>query len=189
MRTFKLFLYSDVYGDRLYGLVVRVPGYRSRGPRFDSRCHQIFWEVVGLERCPLSLVSTSEELLGRDSSGSGLENREYGRGDPKRWSRDTLYPQKLALTLPTKGDRSVGIVRLRTKATEFVFFRLMLTGMVTCLFGFTYFPFPFLSFRSGQAFQKICCGFHCLLLTDPDLMDIYIAVVILTWVVHRYRLC
>jgi hypothetical protein len=29
-------------------------------------------------------VSTTEELLGRNSSGSGLENREYGRGDPLR---------------------------------------------------------------------------------------------------------
>jgi hypothetical protein len=28
---------------------------------------------VGLERGPLSLVSTTEELLGRKSSGSGLE--------------------------------------------------------------------------------------------------------------------
>jgi hypothetical protein len=28
--------------DRLCGLVVRVPGYRSRGPRFDSRRYQIF---------------------------------------------------------------------------------------------------------------------------------------------------
>jgi hypothetical protein len=35
---------------------------------FDSRCYQIFWEVVGLERSPLSLVSTTEELLGRESS-------------------------------------------------------------------------------------------------------------------------
>jgi hypothetical protein len=31
----------------------------------------------------------------------------------------TLYPQKLALTSSTSGSRSVGIVRLRTKATEF----------------------------------------------------------------------
>jgi len=30
-----------------------------------------------------------------------------------------LYPQKLALTTPTGGGRSVGIVRSRTKATEF----------------------------------------------------------------------
>jgi hypothetical protein len=36
---------------------------------------------VGLERGPLSLVSTPEEILGRKSSGSGLENRDYGRRD------------------------------------------------------------------------------------------------------------
>jgi len=30
-----------------------------------------------------------------------------------------LYPQKLALTSPTGGGRSVGIVRVRTKATEY----------------------------------------------------------------------
>jgi len=30
-----------------------------------------------------------------------------------------LYPQKLALTSPTGGGRSIGIVRVRTKATEF----------------------------------------------------------------------
>jgi len=29
-----------------------------------------------------------------------------------------LYPQMLALTSPTGGGRSVGIVRVRTKATE-----------------------------------------------------------------------
>jgi hypothetical protein len=39
---------------------------------------------VGLERGPLSLVSTIEELLGRESSGSGLEKRDYGRRDPPR---------------------------------------------------------------------------------------------------------
>jgi hypothetical protein len=55
---------------------------------------------VGLERGPLSLISTIEELLGRKSSGSGLENRDSS---------------------PTSGGRSVGIVCLRTKATEFLF--------------------------------------------------------------------
>jgi hypothetical protein len=34
---------------------------------------------VGLESGTLSLVSTTEELLERKSSGSGLENRDYGR--------------------------------------------------------------------------------------------------------------
>jgi hypothetical protein len=31
--------------DRLCGLVVRVPAYRSRGSEFDSRRYQIFWKV------------------------------------------------------------------------------------------------------------------------------------------------
>jgi hypothetical protein len=60
--------------DRLCCLVVRVSGYRCRGPGFDSRRYQIFWEVVGLERGPLSLVRIIEELLKGKSSGSGLEN-------------------------------------------------------------------------------------------------------------------
>jgi hypothetical protein len=75
---------------------------------FNSRRYQIFWEIVGLERGPLSLVSTTEELLGRKSSSSGLEIREYGRRDPSRWPLDTLY-------------LSVGIVRSPTQAKEFSF--------------------------------------------------------------------
>jgi hypothetical protein len=61
---------------------------------FDSRSYQIFWEVVDLERGPLSLVSKVEELIERESSSSGLEIREYGRRDPSRWSRGIIYPQK-----------------------------------------------------------------------------------------------
>jgi hypothetical protein len=51
---------------------------------FDPRHYQIFWEVVGLERGPISLVSSIGEVLERKSSGSGLESREYGRRDPSR---------------------------------------------------------------------------------------------------------
>jgi hypothetical protein len=61
--------------------VVRVPGYRSRGPGTIPDATRFFLEVLGLERGPLNLVSTIEELLGKKNS-SGLENREYGRGDP-----------------------------------------------------------------------------------------------------------
>jgi hypothetical protein len=53
---------------------------------FDSRRHQIFWKVMGLELGPLNLVSTTEVLLGSKSRDSGPEDREYGSG--------TLYPQK-----------------------------------------------------------------------------------------------
>jgi hypothetical protein len=44
--------------------VVRVLDYRCRGPGFDSRALHTK-KVVGLERGPLSLVSTTEELLDR----------------------------------------------------------------------------------------------------------------------------
>jgi hypothetical protein len=54
----------------------------------DFLCYKIFWEVVGLEQGPLSLVNTIEKLLGRKSSGSYLE---YGHGDPLRWPLDALY--------------------------------------------------------------------------------------------------
>jgi hypothetical protein len=54
----------------------RVPGYRSRDPG----------SIPGATRSsdPLILVSTTEEMLGRKSSDSGLENRDYGRRDPAR---------------------------------------------------------------------------------------------------------
>jgi hypothetical protein len=51
---------------------------------FDSRGYQIFGEVVSLERGPLNLVNLNEELLGRRSRDSGLENQNYGRRDPSR---------------------------------------------------------------------------------------------------------
>jgi hypothetical protein len=94
-----------------------------RSPLWSSgqsswRC-QIFWQVVGLEQGPLSLVSTTEEILGRNSRRCGLEIREYGRRDPSRWPRGTFYPQKLALTSWTSGGRTVGIVPSWTQATEF----------------------------------------------------------------------
>jgi hypothetical protein len=56
--------------DRLCGLVVRVLGYRSGGPRSILGTTRFSGKkksktVVGLERGPLSLVSTTEELLDR----------------------------------------------------------------------------------------------------------------------------
>ena len=50
----------------------------------------------------------------------GLENRRLTAVGTRCADHVTpLYPQKLALTSPTSGSCSVGIVRVRTKATEF----------------------------------------------------------------------
>jgi hypothetical protein len=74
---------------------------------------------MGLEQGPLRLVSTIEELLGRNSSCSVVESQEYGCRDPSCSPRCNLYLQNLALTSPTRGCRSVGIFTSRTQATEF----------------------------------------------------------------------
>jgi hypothetical protein len=66
---------------------------------------------VGLERGALSLVCTTEELLGRKRNGSGLENLKYGLGIHRADCTTLLHQQKFALTSPTSGGRSVGIVR------------------------------------------------------------------------------
>jgi hypothetical protein len=88
----------------------------------------MFWEVVGLERGPLSLVSTIQELVEWKSSGSGLEIRDYDLRDSSRWPRGTLYPHTLALTSLTNGGRSVGIVRSLTQATKFGFIFLIIAN-------------------------------------------------------------
>jgi hypothetical protein len=76
-------LCSTLEGPRLWSSV-QSSWLQIQRSGFDSRLYQIFREVVGLKRSPLGLVSTTEEVLGRKSSGSGLEIREYGRGVPLR---------------------------------------------------------------------------------------------------------
>jgi hypothetical protein len=71
----KIFLFFIVERGLLCGLVVRVSGYRSRGPP--------------------SLVSTIEELLERKSNGSGLENGDYGHRGSAALLRDTPLSTKV----------------------------------------------------------------------------------------------
>jgi hypothetical protein len=93
---------------------------------------------VGLEWGPLSLTSTTEELLGRKNSNSGLEDPRLQLCESAALT-DTLYLPKLALTSPTSGSRSVGIVRSWTKAMEFIF------GLVfRCIQNFWYHSKPFM---------------------------------------------
>jgi hypothetical protein len=91
---------------RLFGLVVRVSGYRYRGPGSgtgSTQPREVNWGATWIK-----------------SSGARFRKLRLTavviRCDDHVTS---LYPQKLALTLPTGSGRSVGIVRSRTKATEF----------------------------------------------------------------------
>jgi hypothetical protein len=61
--------------DRLCGLVVRLPGYRSRDPGSIPGATRFPKKVVGLERGPLSLVSTTEELLDRKVAAPAAKQR------------------------------------------------------------------------------------------------------------------
>jgi hypothetical protein len=104
-------------GDRLCGLLVRVPGHTSRGPGFDSWRYKIFWEVVDLERGPFSLVRITEKLLEWKSSGPGSRKSRLTAVGIR--CADHATPSIRKLISPKSGRRSVGIVHLLTKATEF----------------------------------------------------------------------
>jgi hypothetical protein len=74
-------------------------------------CNEVHWASWG------QLRSHLEEIVAASVKKTEINDR----GNPLRWPRDTLYPQKLALTSPTGGGRSVGIVSSRTKPTQFSF--------------------------------------------------------------------
>jgi hypothetical protein len=89
---------------------------------------------VGLERDPLSLVRTTEELLGRKSSDSGqkFENTIVGI---RQAHHGATYPQKLTLTSPTGGGRSVSIVRLRVQAKYSLVLELKIKECSDCVYN------------------------------------------------------
>jgi hypothetical protein len=99
--------------------VVRVLGYRIGGPGSIPGTTREK-KVVGLERGPLSLVSTTEELFYRKVAAPvyKTENTAVGIRHSDHVAPSIL--QKLAITSPTSGGRSVGIVRSRTQTMEFI---------------------------------------------------------------------
>jgi hypothetical protein len=102
----------SVVRDRLCGLVVRVLGYRSGGP--GSIPGSTRKKVVGLERGPLSLVSTTEELLDRKVAAPVLKIENTAVGIRRADHVAPTIRKELAIISPTSVGRSVGIVRSRT---------------------------------------------------------------------------
>ena len=90
----------------------------------------------------------------KKSSGSGPEKQRLTAVGIRCADHVTpLYLQKLALTSPTSGGRSVGIVRSRTKATEFFFYILdMFSYDTNRLFKKP--PFSFLTTRHTKLSRR-----------------------------------
>jgi hypothetical protein len=105
------------HSDRLCGLVVRVRDYRSRGP--GSIPGTTRKKVVGLERGLLSLVSTTEELLDRKVAAFVYKIENTAVGIRHDYHVAPSIRRMFAITSPTSGGRSFGIVRSRTQTMEF----------------------------------------------------------------------
>jgi hypothetical protein len=73
---------------------------------------------VGLERGPLSLVSTTEELLDRKVAAPVYKTENTAVGIRHATHVASSIRKMLAITSPTSGGRSVGIARSRTQVTE-----------------------------------------------------------------------
>jgi hypothetical protein len=89
-----------------------------RRPGFDSRHYQKK-KVVSLERGPLSLVSTTEELLDRKVAARVYKTENTAVGIRHADHVAPSIRKKLTITSPTSDSRSVGIVRSRTQTMEF----------------------------------------------------------------------
>jgi hypothetical protein len=109
----------SIYIDRLCGLVFRVLSYRPGGP--GSIPGTTRKKLVGLERGPLSLVCTTEELLDKKVAAPVQKTEDTAVGIRHADHVAPSIRKKLAITSPTSGGRSVGIVRSRTQTMEFSF--------------------------------------------------------------------
>jgi hypothetical protein len=110
--------YHIHFSDRLCGLVVRVPGYRSGGP--GSILGTTRKKLVGLEWGPLNLVSTTEELLDRKTAAAVYKTENTAVGIRHADHVAPSIRKKLAITSPTSGGSSVGLVCSRTQTMECV---------------------------------------------------------------------
>jgi hypothetical protein len=107
--------------------VVKLSEFLATDPEARVRFPALPEKKVGLERGPLSLVSTTEDLLDRKVAAPAykIENTVV-----RIRHADHVAPsirKKLTITSPPSGGRSVGIVRSRTQTMEFSFLFLLLS--------------------------------------------------------------
>jgi hypothetical protein len=110
---------EDVNFDSLCGLVVESSWLQIQRSRVRFPALPDFLICSGSGTGPLSLVRITEELLERKSSDSGPRKSRLTAAEIR--CADHATPsilKKLALTSPTSGGHSVGIVRFRIEATE-----------------------------------------------------------------------
>jgi hypothetical protein len=88
-----LFCVTCNLSDRLCGLVVRVLGYRPRGPG-SIPCATRFSEKYYVWNGAHSASEYIEEPLERKIKGSSLEYRDYGRRGKRRADYATLFMRK-----------------------------------------------------------------------------------------------
>ena len=87
-----------------------------------------------------------------------------------------LYPQKLAVTSPTGGGRSVGVVLSRTKATEFIFifyvlfFAVLTISVLCCLHATIYRK---LNYHYSEEQQSILTVYSHIAVLPCDLLSYY----------------
>jgi hypothetical protein len=74
---------------------------------------------VGLERGPLSLVSTTEEILDRKVAAPVYKTENTAAGIRHADHVGPSIRKNFAITSPTSDCRSVGIVHSRTQTMEF----------------------------------------------------------------------
>jgi hypothetical protein len=87
----RIYIYVNI--DRLCDLVVNSSWLQIRRPGFDSRHYQEQSSGSGTGSTQPREYDWGATWL--KSSGSCLENQEYGRRNPSRWPRGPLYLQKV----------------------------------------------------------------------------------------------
>jgi hypothetical protein len=106
MLNTKNFSFDSLIVDSLCHLVVRVLGYISVGP--GSIPGTTRKKSSGSGKGSTQTREYNWIATWKKSSGSSLENREYGHRDPSRWPHGTLYSQKIGNHFADK-RRSLGL--------------------------------------------------------------------------------